>query len=249
MLTDMWTVMRKELRELLLQRTSVRANLRGGWLSLLIILAVFGVFLPLRSGPDWVQSPAALLLWAWVPLFLVSTVTADSFAGERERHTLETLLASRLSDRDIFFGKVAAAIAYGWGLGLLSIAIGLITVNVAYARGHMLLYPLNLAYGGVALSLLASGLSATAGTLISLRASTARQAAQTTSIAIMLLLFIPVFGVQALPAQVRAQMAQVLSGIGIGQLVLGAAGVLALVDALLLLVGMARFKRAKLILD
>lgn len=245
MLTDIWAVMRKELQELLLQRTNVRGNLRGGWLILLVMLGIFGVFLPLRSGPAWLRSPVDLLLWAWVPLFLVSSVTADSFAGERERHTLETLLASRLSDRDIFFGKVAALVAYGWGLALLNILIGLIAVNLAYAGGHLLLYPIDLASGGVALSLLEAGLSAAGGTLISLRASTVRQAIQTTTIALMLLLFALVLGLQALPAQVT----QSLSGLSLGQFVLGVAVVLALVDALLLALGMARFKRAKLILD
>ena len=35
---------------------------------------------------------------------------ADGIPGERERHTLETLLASRLSDRSILLGKVMAAV-------------------------------------------------------------------------------------------------------------------------------------------
>ena len=37
------------------------------------------------------------VMWMWFSLLLVINVVADSFAGERERHTLETLLASRLS--------------------------------------------------------------------------------------------------------------------------------------------------------
>jgi len=73
-------------------------------------------------------------MWAWVPLFLVMGVIAYSFAGDRERHTLETLLASRLSNRAILLGKIAAAVGYALRVTLLSLAAGLVTVNVAHGR-------------------------------------------------------------------------------------------------------------------
>jgi ABC-2 type transport system permease protein len=101
-----------------------RGSLRGGWLGLVIFVAVFGILLPLQSGRGWVESPTGLAVWAWVPFLLVSSVVADSFAGERERHTLETLLASRLPDRAILFGKLATAVGYGWGFALLSLSTG-----------------------------------------------------------------------------------------------------------------------------
>src|SRR5436190_12483504 len=129
MMADIATIMWKELKEWLFQRGSAG---RGGWVGQLIFVAVFGIFLPYQNGPRWVDNPMALVFWAWVPLLMVASVTADAFAGERERHTLETLLASRLSDQAILFGKVAAAIAYGWGLSLLSLLLGDITVNIAF---------------------------------------------------------------------------------------------------------------------
>jgi ABC-2 type transport system permease protein len=110
MINDITTIIWKEIKEIFLQRP----NFRGGWAGLLVLLAVFGIFIPLQSGPAWVSSPANLAIWSWVPYLLVSGVVADSFAGERERHTLETLLASRLSDRAILFGKIGAALVYGW---------------------------------------------------------------------------------------------------------------------------------------
>ncbi len=249
MITDTWTVMRKELLEMFFQRTNVGGSRRGGWLSILIVIGVFGLFLPLQIGPEWLQRPQLLIFWAWVPLFLVTSVTADTFAGERERHTLETLLASRLSDRAILFGKVAAAVTYGWGLSLLSVLLSVAAINLAYNNGHFQFYPLNVAVLGVLLSLLASGLSATAGVLISLRSSSARQAAQIMSVTIMLLLFVPVFGLQALPAGTRAQLTFLVSNTSFNQVAIGAAVVLAILDGLLLLAGLARFQRAKLILD
>ena len=245
MITDVWTVMWKEWKELLRQRGS----LRGGMWSLLIVVVVFGVFLPLQTGRAWVESPMGLIYWAWVPLFMVSGVIADSFAGERERHTLETLLASRLSDRAILLGKVSAAMGYGWGLAMTAMLVGLVTVNLAHGRGELLLYPATVFGGIVGLSLLAAGLVAGAGVLISLRAATVRQAAQAMSIAIMLLLFVPVFGVQALPTEWKVRLAQAVMGADVERIVLVAAAVLIVLDLGLLAAAMARFQRARLILD
>ena len=112
MIGDVLTVAWKEWRELF----QLGGSHRGGRFSLVILIGVFGVFLPLQSGAEWVQSPATVFYWGWVPLMLVGSAVADSFAGERERHTLETLLASRLPDRAILLGKMLAAVAYGWGL-------------------------------------------------------------------------------------------------------------------------------------
>jgi ABC-2 type transport system permease protein len=249
MITDIVTVAQKELKEIIQARAGGRLSTRGGWLNLLLIIGVFGVFLPYQNGPGWIDSPGTLLLWAWVPLFLVSSVTADSFAGERERHTLETLLASRLSDQAILLGKVAAAVLYGWGLALVSVVLGLITVNVAFWDGAPRLYPANIAVAGVLLGLLGAGLSATAGVLVSLRASSVRQAAQTLSLGIMLLLFVPILGLQALPAGTQEALFARLMGLGLNQILVGVVGVLLLLDLGLLAAGMARFKRARLILD
>jgi ABC-2 type transport system permease protein len=245
MMADVWTVMWKEWKEIFLQRGS----LRGGAWNLLLMIGVFGVFLPLQTGRAWVESPLGLIYWAWVPLFLVTTVVADSFAGERERHTLETLLASRLSDRAILLGKVGASVGYGWGLTMVAMLIGLVTVNLAHGHGELLLYPAAIFLSIVLLSLLASGLVAAAGVLVSLRAATVRQAAQTMSIAIMLLLFVPVFGVQALPVEWKVRLAQAVMGADVEQIVLIAAAVLIVLDIGLLAAAMARFQRARLILD
>jgi ABC-2 type transport system permease protein len=123
-------------------------------------------------------------------------------------------LASRLSDRAILFGKLGAAIAYGVGITWLSALVGLITVNVAHGQGHLLLYPASLGLGIVGLSLLGAGLSACAGVLISLRATSARQAQLTLSIAIMVLLFGSIFGLEAMPAAWRASLISAFSAAG-----------------------------------
>ena len=118
MFTDIYTIIRKEWKEIFLQK----GGMRGGLLSQVIILALLGVFLPLQNGPEWLTSPAAALAWLWLPVMLTMNMVAEAFAGERERHTLETLLASRLSDRAILFGKMAASILYGFAIAVLTIA-------------------------------------------------------------------------------------------------------------------------------
>jgi ABC-2 type transport system permease protein len=123
-------------------------------------------------------------------------------------------LASRLSDRAILFGKLGAAIAYGVGITWLSALAGLITVNAAHGQGHLLLYPAPLGLGIAGLSLLGAGLSACAGVLISLRATSARQAQATLSIAIMVVLFGLIFGLEAMPAAWRASLISAFSAAG-----------------------------------
>lgn len=245
MIGDIWTIIRKEGKEILL----VRGSLRGGTSGLLIFVLIFGAFLPWQFGPEWVESPLALVYWAWVPLLLVNNVIADSFAGERERHTLETLLASRLSDRVILFGKIGAGIGYGWGLTLASLLLGLVTLNLTYDRGEPILYPPTIGFGVVSLSLLVAWLAAGVGVLISLRASTVRQAQQSMGIAIVLLMLVPLLAGQTLPPEWKKDLFQMLIAADVTRIVLGAVVTLLVVDVGLLLAGMARFRRARLILD
>ncbi len=245
--TDVGTVLWKEWRELL--SPSRRGSGRSSWLSVAVSVAVFGVFLPLQNGRTWVESPLTLVYWGWVPLFLVSGVVADAFAGERERHTLETLLASQLSDNAILLGKLAAAISYGCLVTFAGLIVGAVTVSVAHGQGRLLFYPALVAVGGAALCVLGAGLSASAGVLISLRAATVRQAAQTLSIGTMLLIFVPVYGIRALPAGIRAAGAAWLTRLDTRAALLLVLLLLAALDGALLAAARLRFQRAKLAVD
>ena len=245
MIRDVLTVAWKEWRELL----QLGGSFRGGRLSLVILLGVFGVFLPLQSGADWVRSPATVFYWGWVPLMLVGGAVADSFAGERERHTLETLLASRLPDAAILVGKMLAAVSYGWGLVLAMLVLSLVTVNVTAGAGTPLLFPWRFAVGAPLLALLGSALAASAGVLVSLRAPTVRQAAQTLNVGILLLIFLPVLGLQALPESWKAQASAWVLSVGADGLLWSVAAALAVLDLALTAAALARFRRARLVLD
>jgi len=70
-----------------------------------------------------------------LPLMYATTIASESFAGERERKTMEALLYTPASDADLFLGKVAASaipsIGVTW-LGFLIYALILNAVPYAY---------------------------------------------------------------------------------------------------------------------
>ncbi len=244
MIADITTIVWKELKEMLFQR----GNFKGGWAGLLVFVAVFGILMPLQTGREWVESPLNLLYWAWVPFILVAGMIADSFAGERERHTLETLLASRLSDRAILFGKIAASIAYGWGFTLCCILVGLISVNLVYWNGHLLLYPLENLASILGLSLLVAGLATGIGIQVSLRAATVRQASQTFSL-VYFVFFVPLFLIPLLPEEWKLRLVTAMTQIDFPAIIAAVISALVVLNLLLFVAGMARFRRSRLILD
>jgi ABC-2 type transport system permease protein len=245
MIADIWTVIWKEWRELLFQRGSWRAIM----LSLLPSVMLFGIILPWQLGRFWLESLLPLGLWGWLPLLPVTAVIADAFAGERERHTLETLLASPLSEQAILFGKVAAVVGYAWVLTLSLLLVGLVTVNFAYGNGELLFYPATITVGGMVLSLLTATLAASTGVLVSLRAATVRQAAQQLVFASIALTWLPIFGFGLLPNEWQASLLKLLMSANATQIFLMVVIVLVVLDVGLLLVAMLRFQRSRLILD
>ena len=240
MLADILTVARKEWRELFMPG----GHLAGGaWSEGLVIVGAVGIFIAYEIGPRWVTSEVALY-WMWLPLLQMIGMIAESVAGERERRTLETLLASRLDDRSILFGKLLAALCYGWALTLLSIGLGVVTINLAYRPQPLLLYPLSVAVSLVGLALLGGLLVALFGVLISLRAATVRQAYQRLSLA-LILVSLPVFSVQYLPAESRAVLLPTQENWGLFALAVGS--VLIVLDSWLLGACIGRFRRPRLL--
>lgn len=243
MIADIFTLIWKEWKEIFLQRSSSRT----GVFNLLLVVGVVGIFIPLQSGRDWFNSPVTMLIWAWLPIFLALGMVTDAFAGERERHTLETLLASRLSDNAILFGKVGASVAYGWSMALVSMFLGAISVNLAHPGAGFAFYPLDRLVFGMILAFLGCLMIALVGVLVSLRAPTARSAYQQLSIVMLVLYFVPILGLQLLPASFTGPILQSLAGIRLNTALLGLTGFLLLANLALLVVARSRFQRAKLI--
>jgi len=239
MIGDILTVMWKE-RQLLFRHQGSRARTV---MTSLVPVVMVAIYLPWQTGSDWVDSPVALFALI-VPMMLVGMAIPDSFAGERERHTLETLLASRLSDRAILFGKVALAVGYGWTAMIIIMLLGLVTVNVVHWDGHVLLYTPAIALMTIVLSFLVAMVVAGAGILISLRAGTAQEAQQLLMTAMM----VPPMLLGLAFLLLRDRLRDIFEGLDFTHVVLILGAVLAVVGMGLLWAAMARFRRARMIL-
>lgn len=243
MIIDMFTIMQKDLKEIFVQRGSLRAGLTN----VLIVVGISGILFPLQSGKEWITSPIGLASVSWLPIFMSMGLVADAFAGERERHTLETLLASRLSDGAILFGKVLAAVVYGLGITLAGMLLGALTINLQYPGTGF--YPTPFFLGALVFSLLAMLLVSGIGVQVSLHASNVRQAYQKMSVGFLLLWLPLVIGPQVMPESWKLQLAAWLNQVDALQAVIGIGIVLVVADILLLWLARARFQRSRLILD
>lgn len=75
----------------------------------------------------YMMAPMFLIL----PIMLATIVGADSFAGEKERKTLETLLYTPASDLELFLGKTLAAVVPAVLLAWGSFAVFALVANAA----------------------------------------------------------------------------------------------------------------------
>lgn len=245
MIRDVWTVIWKEWREFRDQLLSLR---RGG-LSALILALILGVVAPVQLGPEWVQSRIIVAYWPFLAATMVSSLIADSVAGERERHTLETLLASRLPDSAILIGKIIAAVLYGFGFAVANLLIGLVAVNIAHRESAPILFGAQRFIVTLVLTVLASLLMAGIGVFISLRASTVKQAQQAFGIAIIVLTMGPLLAFNALSYESRTRFTVRLAALGETRIEAYVIGGMSLLSAIVIAGALVRFRRGKLVLD
>jgi ABC-2 type transport system permease protein len=182
-MTDTWTVARKELAELFGERLSRR----GAMVQAVVLTVGLGVLVPREMAPMWLSgSPEAILLFLLLPSIIAGGIGADAFAGERERRTLETLLATPLSDVAVVAGKAIAAITAALAVSVASLAAAVITVNVT-AHPLSLFVPAPQIWAGALLGALASSCASTAVALaLSLRTPVARSVQQMVSLLFVL---------------------------------------------------------------
>lgn len=241
MILDVWTMVWKEWREFRDQLLSLR---RGG-LSALILALILGVVAPVQLGPEWVHSKLIIGYWPFLAATMVSSLIADSVAGERERHTLETLLATRLTDASILLGKTLAITLYGWALILAGQLLAVITVSLAFGRGRLLFFTPAIFAGIVSMGLVLPLLLTAIAVAVSLTAPTARAAGQR-----MLLPFVVICGLpSALPYIARRLPLPIdASAISPGVIVLVMAGCCAVSALGALALARQRFSRERLVL-
>lgn len=184
-----------------------------------------------------------MVLYFFAPFFLIipvmasSVMASDSFAGERERKTIEALLATPISDSELLMGKILVSFIPAMlvtlvSFGVYATIVDLITFGIF--NGMLLLPTLNflIMIFGVAPTLALCSIGLTV--MISAKVKGFKEAQQ-----ISVILLLPVLGL------VFGQMSGVLI---LGPLVLAALiGVLALVDAAVFYVGVRIFQREEIL--
>src|SRR5664279_780470 len=99
---------------------AVRDQISGLSVNQAMVVLILGFFL----------APMFLIL----PLMIASIIGADSIVGEKERKTLEALLYTPASDRELYLAKlissVAPAVALAWG----SFVVYTVVLNIAGAK-------------------------------------------------------------------------------------------------------------------
>ena len=82
------------------------------------------------------------ILFFIIPVMTASVMAASSFVGEKEKHTLETLLYCPLSVRQIFQAKIAASFFLSMLVSLISFAaMALVLETISYILMGILLMP------------------------------------------------------------------------------------------------------------
>jgi ABC-2 type transport system permease protein len=237
-MNDIWTMIWKETKDSILQ---------GGLTALvrpMLLMGILGIIFPLRFGLQWLAlAPIVVGIVVYFPLLLVLSFVGDSIAGERERHTLETLLASRISDSAIVLGKIIVTTVYAWSTALLGLLLGLVVANLSKGQGSWQFYThVDLLLEVLGLSLLTGLLGASGGVLISMRSATVRQAQQLVLVAMLVLAGGGVLLSRFLPADVISSLSE-------SQLWLIAIAVLAVLDLILLGVSLVSFRRTRLMMS
>jgi ABC-2 type transport system permease protein len=236
-MNDLWTMVWKEWRDTFFPQGRL-ANVGS-----LMFIALLGVVFPLIDRQGWLTLSAPMvLLNIFFPYYYILVYIGDSFAGERERHTLETMLASRISDRAILWGKVLSTVGYIWGMTLFVSLLSMGVVNLAQGGAWIFYSPVGQWLGVLILSLLGCLFSASGGVLVSLHSRTARQASQTFSLG-SLGLFMAVYLI------LRALPPQLFAGLSGSQILLMVILFLVVLDAIILAISMASFRRSHLILS
>lgn len=244
MISDLLTVAWKEWRSLGGQARRQLA-ITGG-----IIGVFWAIVFPIQVGRDWVTDPVPLVIISVVlPLVVVGVVVPDAIAGERERHTLSTLLASRLPDRAILYGKLGFGVFLGWLSTPILMAVSLVVVNLTAGGGGLLMFDLGLLAWLLVFALLIGILAGGIGTFVSLRARTAQEAQQLTLIGLMLPLTVVGFGLTFLlgDRELASSLFAGLANVDFGLVGLAVMLLIAVVDIAIVAAADRRFRRGRLV--
>ena len=150
----------------------------------LLIVVVFGVLVPWWKGYDFFD-PVLIASYACLALLFVAPASAEAFAGGH----LSGAVALR---------RLAIILAYGWGVTLLILVTGVLTVNFLHWRGGMITPRPSLSASMMLFSLAACA-AVGAGCALMARRLSARTIKSIMRFAFLAVLLILAFGHRYLP--------------------------------------------------
>lgn len=172
-----------------------------------------------------------------IPLMASSVIASDSFAGEKERKTIEALLATPLSDSELLFGKMLVSFVPSMIVTFISFSIYSITVDLfsfTIFNGRLLLPNLDwiLLIFGLAPTLALASIGLTV--MISAKVKGFREAQQISAI-----LVIPILALV---------FAQITGAIIFGALIISVVlGIFAIIDVIVFKLAIKIFKREEIL--
>ncbi len=229
-------VIRKEFREYRRNRF-ILVTMAGLPIVLLALLVAETFALPAGASEATLRRPVgeALLFLQLIPVMLPTTIAAYAVMGEREQRTLETVLTTPVTDRELLAGKMIAAVIPAVVIAwlLFGVYVGLAEIFAP----QVVLEQIWTVDQAVAMALLApalAGFGIVVGVLVSLRSSDFRVAQQ-----LAVLASAPVIGFVAL---ITFRVLDPSVG-----LYAAAAAVVFLMDAVFWNVGVRLFSRERLL--
>ena len=180
----------------------------------------------------------AAALYLLLPLMVVTTIAADSFAGEKERKTLEALLYTPTTDWELLLGKLLSALLPALGITWGGFLLYTVMANLAAwpVMGRLFFPTTEWVVLAVWVAPAVAALGLGAMVLISSRARTFQEANQLSVLAIMPILMLG--GAGLMGVMFISPWAVALLGLALWA-----------IDGALLWVGRRGFQRSKLALE
>ncbi len=180
-----------------------RMGSTAGLLLYLLVLAAFGVLVPMRWGFEFLN-PLVLAAYGSMAALFAAPVSAESFFAAREAAAPSTF-------RAVVLGKAIFIAGWGWVSAMLVLAAGLTTLNIVNRRGGDLL-PETLFLVSLALfSASAAAFVTSAGAALAAGAKSAASAKRALRTAFLMVLLLFVLLLRQAPEEWRYRLIQQFS--------------------------------------
>ncbi|MGF1490083.1 MAG: ABC transporter permease [Prochloraceae cyanobacterium] len=248
MFAEIAAIMWKEWRQLL-QRTGGKV-----WVFVLRILLSFvfiALIIPVEIENGAIVDYSWNLVWVTMPSVIVLGLVSFSFAGERETHTLPTLLASPLSDRALVLGKIGFPVIYGFVCSLIITLCLLVKINIVSESKELILYSQASFVSGLLTSWLVATFVGTLGVYTSMKSPTIRQAQTSLVLTMLVVAFLPLISFVAsaflIPQDIKTNIIEFVAGLNSSTVIVIILLGLAVFDLILIFLVLKWFDRDKLL--